>query len=261
MKTNNSKIVLFVFLFQISNLLTSQTYYEKGCLDFENENYSSAIFQFSKSINSGENLAESYMMRAASLCEKKEYLNSLIDVDSSLAIDSTQYKTYYYKGRIYLLNGFSSIALKNLNKAVSINPVDSKSYNCRATAKMVLNDSIGALEDANRAIRLDSTNSLFYVNRGFIKSNLNRYNEAILDYNKSLQIKESQGGFANRGFAFFKLKQYDKAIEDFNKSLFIIPKDWEILYYRGLSYIAEGKKNEACRDFSLSAELGGKKAK
>ncbi len=255
MKELNKKIMVTLVMILSINFYYSQNYYEEGYREYFKGDRPKSIELFTKSIESNENLANSYMMRGAAKGSLNEMHNALSDLNESFKIDSSNFKLYFYYGRIYFLNEFYSIAIKYYNTAINKNLKDADSYDDRAMCKMKIGDFSGAVKDEDVAIKLDSNNSIYYLNRGSAKSLLKNYEDAIKDFNYSLNIESDPIAYYNRGVAFFYTGKYSNATDDLTKAIIKMPNTGELFYYRGLSYILLGKLTEACLDFSKSVKL------
>lgn len=96
-----------------------------------------------------------------------------------------------------------------------------------------------------------------YMNMGLAYAKQKNYKEAINSYNIVLQMdaKEFSKAYAFRGIAKYEMNDMPGALSDFDKSIAANPNDAESMYYRGLIKLKQGKKSEACADFSKGAEL------
>ena len=237
------------------NICFSQNFYEEGRMEYFKGNLKNSIELFGKSINMKEEISKSYMLRGAAKAMLSEFSSAFNDLDSSLRIDSSYYKTYFYYGKAYALKGAYFAAMKYFNKAISKNSKDAVIYDNIAIVKVKMKDFKDAITNEDIAIGIDSLKAESYTCRGWAKYEMKLYNEAILDYNKSLNIKFDLQTYLDRGIAYAALKIYDKAITDFSTVVAASPKNGEVYYYRGLSYKAIGSKIEACLDFEKSVEL------
>lgn len=113
--------------------------------------------------------------------------------------------------------------------------------------------------DAEKAI--GNANSVLtkatYMNMGLAYYKQKNYKEAINCYNTLLQMDsiEFSKAYGYRGKAKFDSNDMNGALADFDKSIAANPNDAESMYYRGLIKLKQGKKTEACADFSKGAEL------
>jgi tetratricopeptide (TPR) repeat protein len=68
-------------------------------------------------------------------------------------------------------------------------------------------------------------------------------------------------GLCNRGSAQLQMGRIDLALTDFDAGLKIKPGDPDLLYNRGLAFLAKGNKPKAMEDFKKAGEAGHPKAK
>lgn len=249
--------MIFLTVFLLCNLADTftQNYFEKASEEYFNGDLNEAIRLLTLSIENNDELASSYMLRGYANCLIGDLYSAIEDLNYSKKLDSTNYKVYYYLGRTYFLNEINTLALENLNIAISMYENDADAFDIRAAVKIRINNFEGAILDENIAIKIDPKDNTYYTNRGYAKFSQKQYENAIKDYNISLEIKPTQKGFSNRGYAYFLLKLYTKAIEDYNNAIKINDKDYQTIYLRGLVYEAIDNYDAACIDFKKSAEL------
>lgn len=252
-----NKFKIIVLICVISKFCYSQNYYSEGCRIYYETggDINKAIELFSKAIEANEEKAKAYMMRGAAKIYLSEYASAFSDLSNSLKLDSNNYKAYFYYGRGFFAQGFFNNAIKYYDIAISKNKFDAETYNSRAMAKAMNQDYLAAIEDESKAIEIDSNNAEFYDNRSFAKIQLKMYKEAIEDCNSALRKVSGSQSYANRGFALAGLGMHMEAIKDFTIALREMPKAKDLYFYRGVSFKTLNKMNEACADFSKSAEL------
>lgn len=257
-----TKVKYFIlFLCVCNNICYGQiNFYESACKEYFYGDLNKSIELFTKSIESKQEIANSYMYRGSAKSFLGNFSEALSDMDSSFFIDSLNKKINYYYGKVYLLKKDYKTAIQYTSKALLDNPKDASIYDQRAIANIELGNFITAINDENVAIEISPTKQMYYTNRGFAKLKQKQYDEAIKDFSSSIDLEPNQKAYADRGLAYSLLNQHQKAITDYTKSLEINPEDAEVLYYRGISYEAMKKKLEACNDLNKSKKLGHIKA-
>ncbi len=147
--------------------------------------------------------------------------------------------------------------IASLSRAVAIDPTTYANY--RGAVRMTdLGDYEGAIQDFQLAIDLKNHIDIIipgsaYERKGIAQKQLGKYEEAIQTFDKTIKKFGINGvdiyTFMYRGIAKRELGQYEKALADFQ----IIIDKWEkcpeAYYHRGLVYIEQGKKEEACTAF------------
>ncbi len=199
-----------------------------------------------------------------------------------LALISCDFKSSeYYNGEAQKLEkeGKYREAIPLLDKAIKKDPQNIYALINSGVDKSILEDYKGAIEDYSKIIEIDSDNALAYLNRGKNNNSLENYNGAIEDFEKAIKTKggelfyldKVENSFIETGFEFdvgmeeirfergiarYNIDSLRTAFDDFN---FCIQKNFELpasYYWRGLIYLAYGRKTEACNDLKKSHELG-----
>ena len=237
-----------------------QSSYDDGRNEYFDGNINKAILLFTKSIEAKQNIAKAYMMRGAAKGKIGDFDGGIRDLDSSKLLDSSNDRVVFYYGRVCLLNNKPDLALTYFTDAIQKNPRDSDSYDNRAMAKLFLNDFQGGIDDENIAISITPNVYSCFLNRGYAKMKLGKYDDAIIDFNRGINLKPNHDGFADRGYSYLQKDDFKSAIDDFTRALEFFPRDYIILYYRGLAYKKIGAKEKACADFKSSIDLGYIKA-
>lgn len=154
------------------------------------------VIKLNQDIERNSNDAELYLKRAILFASINKYDNSLKDFNQSLALDSTNYISYYCRANlIYKL-------------------INDKSYTSdnHFTLKMVLIDYAKCIQE-------NPNFSFVYFNRGNVKFEDGKYLEAIDDYTASLKVNPNFAeSYFNRGLILLVLDNREQACKDFSKA-------------------------------------------
>ena len=253
----------FVSLIILHSSSHCQVIFDSAVSTYLNGNDQKSLEMFDELINNKEKLlknnkqlAASYMYRGAAKSFLGRSDESLLDLDSAKAIDSTVKKLHLYYSKTYIFKQDWQKALYYADLAIAEMPEYADAYDQRAMASVMMSDFKRTIVDEDMAIKYDSTDYNFYLTRGWAKSELKQYQEAIFDYDRSLTLELDVKTFANRGLAYSHLNEHAQAIEDYSLAIAMNNKLADVYYYRGLSYKALGKKIQACLDFTKSIDLG-----
>ena len=249
--------IVFIVLFSVVYITgKGQAQYDNAVKKYYRGELNAAIDLFNQCIAGNEKTALSYMYRGAARAFLGSFDDAFKDLNTSLGLDSTNDKIYYYFGKYYMLNKQYAQAAGYFKKSILQKKDDPDRYDGIATAEIFLENYKSAVEYENQAIQLDPGQSVYFQNRGFAKLKLNQFENAIQDLSISLSKEKSYKAYFDRAVAYSQLKMYAKAIEDFNASLLMYPDNAEALYYRGLTFKYQDKHDDACKDFKRSLELG-----
>lgn len=148
---------------------------------------------------------------------------ALTDFQRCLDLDSTDYEAYINRSALYGKSGKLELALADLNKYLSTGKVNASAFS----------------------------------NRGLAYQGLGRYDDAIKDFNRALELDSSMvSAYFNRSITHSTLKQYNLAREDLKSVIKYDSTNLQALYYIGVYYFNDNKKDSACEYFSKASNLG-----
>ena len=95
-----------------------------------------------------------------------------------------------------------------------------------------------------------------WFNRGKEAYEASQYETAADYYSKAIELDpELLKGYFNRGLSLFRLKKWSDARADFRVVCTADSSDHEAFSYIGLTYLKEGKNNEALAEFQKAAAI------
>lgn len=253
------KILLCLYFIIAFKDAYCQSRFDSGYKEYMYGDLNKAVIILSNCIEDGEELANAYMYRGAAYIFLNKIESAEIDLNSSIKIDSLSEKIHFYFGKLHMVKGNYSLAIKKYSDAISINSLYASAYGERSGAKCMLEQFEEAIDDADLAISIDSTNQIFYTNRGYANVKLKNFETAIKDFDLSIKLEPNQKAYANKGLAYLYLNKHSLAVENFSKSLDFNPNDAEILFYRGTSYENLGIIDKACEDYKKSNSISNNK--
>ncbi|MEO8472687.1 MAG: hypothetical protein ABI477_10840 [Chryseolinea sp.] len=152
-------------------------------------------------------------------------------------------------------------SLLNLNKALELDPNYAPAYFMRGNIKDNFDDRHGAMKDYNLAIEKNPKFSDAFLARGNVKMKLLDYYGAIADFTSCISFNENDvQAYFNRGKARQSLLAYEDAINDCTKIIHINSKNHDAYFMRGVLRIEFGDIKNGCLDLSKAGELGDLKA-
>jgi tetratricopeptide (TPR) repeat protein len=132
--------------------------------------------------------AKDYTQKGMEFYEKHEYTEALINLNKAIETDPTYYRAYYIRANIKESFDDRHGAMKDYNLALEKNPKFADGYFARGNVKMKLQDYYGAIDDYSAAIAINENYIESYFNRGKAKQYLLAYEDAINDCTKIIQI-------------------------------------------------------------------------
>lgn len=236
-------------------LLSAQAAYEAGSLD-------SALVRVERAIDADENSAAAYKLRGDIRQRNQQLELALIDYKESEILDPNNPRLYVSRSAARITEGNVKGALRDLEKAIELDPTDADAYYNRACAHYLLQDDQATLKDAEKALKLktDHADALFLS--GVARGALFNEEAGLEQIRRALLLKpEIPGGRISAGILLYEMRRYEEAITAFGE---VLAKDTAELdlrdahFYRGDCFYALKKKEEACVEWRLSAEMGDK---
>lgn len=129
----------------------------------------------------------------------------------------------------------------------------------RARMRALNNQPKEAVMDYNIYYELldGQVNDLFYYFREQSNYKLKQFKLALDDIDKALEQKPDDAVYlAERGAVLLRLARYDEAIKSLEAALVIDPTFASCYRIIGYCQLQQGKKEEACRNFTKAKELG-----
>lgn len=217
--------------------------------------------------------AESYLNKATELYNKavKNYNKRLEKINQTNSANQTNSTNdsninYYKKGFESYKNKDFVNSIIELTKYLENDKTNTDAMFIRALAKSELKNRYGAINDYEKIIELNAEYPMrygklatIYNNKSYCLVGLNKFQEALPFVEKALELDKTEWYiWDTRGEIYYNLGKFDKCILDMTKAL-SIKENANSFYYRGLSEIQLGEKENGCIDLSRSGELGNEK--
>jgi hypothetical protein len=210
--------------------------YALGLQQYRKTDWEGAITNFSKSIEAGYDLYDSYCYRAYSRAELKDGNEAVQDCNEVIKLYPGE-SGYYWRARVEVELTNYDAALSDFALGMQLNTrdkprdlADELSWSCyrRAMRNMRTNDLESAMTNLNRAIYIMPTNGIPYADRGFLKILQGRFQSAIGDEYFSIKYAPYEPfGYEFRAFARCETEDNSGALEDCTNAMEIYKK-WEV---------------------------------
>jgi tetratricopeptide (TPR) repeat protein len=253
-----------------------EDYYSRGLVKYKNGDYTGAVLDFDNALKRDPNYSLAFKARGDAKSELgNEYESAMSDYDKAIEINPNYEEAFIGRALLNHNTGLSQSdskerlteALKDLNKVLDINPNSAIAYSYKAMTKRALDDYLGSLQELNKAIELfNDLEWCVYNDRGYIFLLLGAMKEALDDFNRAEAIAKNTPIekdlclprtmiYEHRATVKQHLKDYNGAIDDYSRAIEIFPGS-QFYMNRGYLYLRQGKKYEACLDFSSAGERG-----
>lgn len=292
-------IILSTCFLLITNLLSAQSFFERGTASFNQNDFKQAVTWFSWSIKADSTDAIRYYNRGNAWRNLEQNRKAYEDFRHAVQLDSANGDAHFMLGltaynlgeywlsidynskALSLGNSYGSQALLNraqahiqlvLNEkaledyALIIKLKDANLINAhfnRAQLYMRMNDKKSALDDYKKVVELNPKNIQLTWDIGRVSYEIEEYADALTYYSRAMdQIEKPEAQvYMIRGEVFEKLEHYEAAIEDYTRVIEMNPNWAQAHYSRGQAKARMGDKDSACVDWKKASELGHDEAK
>ena len=148
---------IYLLIEQSCGQIDEIDYFSVAAIRISQDDYKSAILDYSKAIDINPKFARAYSQRGITRGFNKENPNDVID-DISKGIELGDITSFNYESRAvsYAMLGKFSDALSDLNKAIELESKYYITYELRGKIKLVTGDVDGACQDWEQALKLGS---------------------------------------------------------------------------------------------------------
>ncbi len=186
---------------------------------------------------------------------------ALIDLNNSIAVDSSIGETYHYRSLIkYAFNDYKG-AIEDVSLAIKLDTENTGYFYNRAKFNYEIKNYKGTIEDGQAILKLDQTSSnpyiLFYMAQAYAE--LNEFMPALNLANEFILFDKSVSGYILRGDIHYKMGNYAIAADDYE--IYIADNDpnlnrGEAYMKRGTTYLKLRMTEKACDSFYSAKEFG-----
>jgi Tfp pilus assembly protein PilF len=164
--------------------------FDRGMNYYDQEDYETAIMEFTEAINRYNAYADAYLYRGRAHHNKEDYDKAIADYSQAIRLDPNNSDGYFLRGNIYYFEKEDyDKAIVDYSQVIRLEPNNApNSYFRRAYSYGQKRDYDKAIADYSQAIRLDPNDATAYNNRGVSYKNKGDYDKAIADYEAALRI-------------------------------------------------------------------------
>ncbi|HEX2906693.1 MAG TPA: tetratricopeptide repeat protein [Phototrophicaceae bacterium] len=228
---------------------SADLYYARGLAYAAENQYVEAVNDFSEAIVLNPDMGNAFVKRASVRLEVQEYSRALEDTEQALEIDQDNIEAHSYKARALDLNGNLEAASYAYSEVIKRQPTNSEAYLHRGFCEFRLADYEAALRDYQFAIKLDPQSALAFTFRGTVYFAQENYVEAWLDFHHAVILDPTFAeGFKFLGDYYDQQQDFDKALEAYSKAIELNPEYSEAYRKRAMINARLGLSDQALSD-------------
>lgn len=246
-------LLLFNFLLLSITIINAQNYftaYKNGEKSFANQDYTNAIIEFTKVLESKNDHDRALNYRGLSYENTNDLDKAVLDFKQAITFKSKEAEYYLNLGRVYFkLNKFTE-AEAELVKAIDNDKKLEEAYEYRTLALIALKKFTEAVSNADDAISKIKSSNNYYL-KGISQDSLMNYKDAAYSFSRAIfYSKESVEAHLGLAHANLKMDMFDKALEVCDKGLLLDPKNVKGLLLRSEINLGANKTQQALDDIS-----------
>lgn len=196
--------------------LTAVEWFDKAMVLWSGSEFTNPLLArdyLSNAIKSEPDNANSYNNRGVLFNQINKSESAIIDFNKAINLGNN--KAYTNRGIAYSKVGKFKIALSDFNKALSLNKSYEAYYN-RGLVFFEMKKYQASIEDFNKAIEISPNIPDVYYNRGSAYRHLNKYHLAIEDYSNVIKFQpKNPDAYVYRGISYYYLDAKIPACRDF----------------------------------------------
>lgn len=163
---------------------------------------------------------------------------------------------FYYQGQRLITQDKYTEAIHYLNTLIEVDSSIAEGWFLRGVAKYYLNDLQGAKKDLSKSISKNPLFTIAYHYRAIVNNRLERYNDAFKDLEFALELRpEDQEILFTRGGTYIQTRQYNLAIQDYTRVIRSAPNNIDSWINRGIAKLNSTDTIGALSDFSQAIKL------
>ena len=202
----------------MNDYMLAQTFYNNGQECFENQDYKSAIEQYTMAIELKPNFADAYFQRGICYTKHTHTSHALANILRAIELDLDFVCGNEEHAELY------AAAIKIMSEAIERNSEDVDVYYMRGMFNYAQGNHNSAIADFRKVIELDSKHIEAYLGLGracLIEGRYSRvhYESAIESFTKVIDLNpQSADAYRGRGYVYYAKEDYAHATAEFLKA-------------------------------------------
>ena len=217
---------------------------------------------YSSALGANPQSAMAYYNRGTVEFSQNDLAAASQDFAKALAIRPTYAEVYYNRALVELVNHADEEAFRDFDRTIQLDSLNPRAYYNRGILRYHAHDDTGSLADLDRAIALSPKYAPAYFVQANVHNHLANFRDALEDYDKAIQYSPGYAdAYLNRAGAHFAMNEYEAAVSDCDSALAINSVTPEAYFNRACARLRLKDTLGACSDFQRSSSLGFADAK
>ena len=189
--------------------------------------------------------------------QKGNYTSAMANYNRAIESNVNYAKAWMNRGNVYLDQNENQKALADYDKGIELDPDNAVVWSNRGTVYARLNQMDQSILDYNHALELNPNYADAIANRGFVYYSMGDFDSAVTDLNRYFQFRPNDHSRINlKALALQQLGRYDEAKLAYDQSIQLDPRNG--LYYLNRSKFnyGLGRMDQAKNDARQAQQLG-----
>jgi tetratricopeptide (TPR) repeat protein len=229
---------------------------EAGVALLRQQDFESAIKEFSAALRLNPRLGASYTNRGAAYFQIGNFDEALADLDAAVDLSPNPVDAHAWRAQVWAVKGDPQRALADCNEVLRRRPGDLIALTHRASLLLNSGEYHRALDDVNLALTLGSREGILFAMRGSLHLARDEYDRALEDCSEGIRLgANSATDYSNRGMAWLGKGEWARAIADCDEAIRRDPSFGLGHNNRGVAFFKSGEYARAAADFRDAMRL------
>lgn len=225
---------------------------------YENNEYATAIKNYSKSISINSENHEYYLNRGSSYLKIDSINLAINDYDKAIDLNAKNPIAFKNRGILHYRTGNLENTVLDLETSLKLDSNDKEAFELYNSANALFIEYQESKNDGKKS----SIVSQYFFDLGTNRAKEGKYLESLSFFNESTKLDSLNiDALKNRGNVFAILKRFEQAINDYENALKIDPLDAGIYLNLGNVFHQSGSLKSACANWQKALDLGKIEAK
>jgi len=203
---------------------SSEAYYNKGILYYEQGQYDPAIECFAKAIEKNGSNAQFHYNLGLAYVKKQEYVSAINSFKKAISINPKDADVFHNLGLAYLKKGTYSKAIQAYNNVLELKPDDPDSYYNLGIAFFLAKNYADSISHFKKSLVFNPNNPSVLYNLAYVYYIDKQYDLAKENFLNVISINNDDiEAHFNLGNTYLKQNEQDLALESFNKVMALKP--------------------------------------
>ena len=243
-----------VLLLADKNFPTMQIYLERGICYIHTQKYDLGCKDFQTCIFASPKNPKAYLNLG--ICKNLIMKDSGTKyLDNAIRLDSKYFDAYLSRASFHFQNSNYLDSVADCNSALALEPTSIKALSIRGACNLKSAKYSKSIEDFSEVISLDCKSSIGYFNRAMAHQLSENFEMAINDFSIVLLLTENLSAYRNRSIVYWSKGDHENSMLDLYTAKSFFPEDINLRGMLAMSLRNMGKLDQCLVELSEALEI------